>query len=141
MANKKKGVIVSDVTVSKKKNKAVKKVVKKTATKKTATKKTVTKKVKKSQVVSQSPVSSTKTLKGQLTTTVSKVDTNTPVNRWVAPIDPLLADKLELIDDIQCSNNFEMREHKMFEADRIEQDEANFKPPFWVRILWWFVKK
>jgi len=137
MANKKKDVIVSDVTVSKKKNKAVKKVVKKTATKKT-----VAKKVKKSQAVSQSPVSRTKTLKGQLTTTVSKVDTNTPVNRWAAPIDPLLADKLELIDDIQCSNTFEMREHKMLEAARIEQqDKVELKIPFWARILWWFVKK
>lgn len=140
MVNKKKDVIVSDVTVSKK-NKAVKKVVKKTAVKKTAVKKTVAKKVKKSQAMSQSPVSKKKTLKGQLTTSVSKVDTSTPVNRWVAPIDPFTADKLELIDDIQSSNDFEMKEHKMFEADRVEQGEANFKAPFWARILWWFVKK
>lgn len=136
MATKKKDVIVSDVTVSKKKKTSVKKTVVKKAPKKTKTKK-----LKTVSVVSQSPISKKriKIPEHVLTTTATrKVDTSTPVNKWIAADPVIHADDLSLIP-IPEHSYAPRQETKLFEMQNVEQAAVHI--PFWIRILWWFVKK
>lgn len=109
-------------------NKVTKKVVKKPAKKAN----------KKVQVVSQSIKSNKKTPKSILTTT--NVDTSTPVNKWVGPTYKIDYDWSDIgftphEEDLSDKSN---KEHKLFEIDNVEKPEEKF--PFWLRVLWWFVK-
>lgn len=96
------------------------------------------KSVKKVQVVSQSVKSKTKQPKATLTTTSKNVDTSTLVNKWIGSDFNNALDNIGL-EPLHTVRDTSIEEHKMFEADNIQREEI--KLPFWVRILWWFVKK
>jgi len=66
----------------------------------------------------------------------AKVDTSTPVNKWVGSVLDACDYELESIRRDGYSNS---NEHKMFEAANVQK--ADWKLPFWTRVLWWFVKK
>lgn len=89
---------------------------------------------KKVQVVSQSVKTKTKQPKGVVTTT-AKVDTSTPVNKWICGYND---SDFDIIEKEEPNSGTNPLEHKMFEVDNIEKEEI--KLPFWARVLWWFMK-
>jgi len=75
--------------------------------------------------------------KAVLTTTPAKVDTSTPVNKWIGTYDKSI-DPYWFLEDYYEGASHPL-EHKMFEAAKTSP--KTFKAPFWARVLWWFVKK
>lgn len=104
-------------------------------------KKPVKKTNKKVQVVSQSIKSTKKNPKPVLTTT-AKVDTSTPVNKWIGSDFNSALDDMDLepyqFEYCESTHKVNPLEHKMFEVSNIEEPKLKF--PFWLRVLYWFVK-
>lgn len=96
---------------------------------------------KKVQVVSQSIKSTKKNPKTVLTTT-AKVDTSTPVNKWSGSDFNSVLDDMDLepyqFEYCESTHKVNPLEHKMFEVSNIEEPKLKF--PFWLRVLYWFVK-
>lgn len=96
---------------------------------------------KKVQVVSQSIKSTKKNPKPVLTTT-EKVDTSTPVNKWIGSDFNSVLDDMDLepyqFEYCESTHKVNPLEHKMFEVSNIEEPKLKF--PFWLRVLYWFVK-
>ena len=94
---------------------------------------------KKVQVASQSVKSTKKNPRPTLTTT-AKVDTSTPVNKWIGTDFNSALDNMDLEPYEYCESMHKVNplEHKMFDAIKVE--EPLLKVPFWLRVLYWFVK-
>ena len=104
-------------------------------------KKSAKKTNKKVQVASQSVKSNKKGPKSVVTTT-AKVDTYTPVNKWIGGDFNSVLDDMDLepyqFEHCESSHKVNPLEHKMFEISNIEEPKLKF--PFWLRVLYWFVK-
>lgn len=113
---------------------------KKVVTKKTTTKKskveTAKKPVKKVVVQSQSVKSNHK----PVVISTAKVDTSTPVNKWIGSDFNSMLDDMNLEPYEYCESMHKVNplEHKMFDVLKVE--EPTLKVPLWFRILFWFVK-